>query len=387
MFYKQNRALAGVEYARSAIFFIAIGICLALMTGCSGTAKPKLAELGPNAALLGTKLAWTARVGASSSLATEVVVVGSTAIVTGGDGSVAAIDARTGADVWRGSVGASPATGAGSDGTYAAVVTRGNEVVTLNKGQLAWRAQLGAQVFTTPLVAGGRVFVASADRAVIAFDAATGKRLWTQQRPGEPLVLRQAGVMLAVGDTLVVGQGGRLLGLSPNGGSVRWDAPIASPRGVNDIERLVDLIGPVSRVQDNVCARAFQASIGCVDAARGSLLWSKPANGATGLHGDERTVFGTESDSKVMAWRRSDGERIWVTERLLFRGVTAPLSAGRSVVVGDSAGFVHWLSQNNGSLLTRMATDGSAIISAPVLVGNTIVVVSKNGGVFGFVPE
>src|SRR3712207_7018923 len=52
-----------------------------------------------------------------------------------------------------------------------------------------------------------------------------------------------------------------------------------SPRGTNDIERLVDLVGRTSRVGNSVCARAFQAAVGCVDAARGTVLWSKPANG------------------------------------------------------------------------------------------------------------
>jgi outer membrane protein assembly factor BamB len=91
------------------------------------------------------------------------------------------------------------------------------------------------------------VFRAGADRSVTAFDGQTGRRLWSQQRPGEPLVLRQAGVLLAVGDTLVAGLAGRLVGMNPVNGSVRWDAPIATPRGTNDVERLVDLVGGVSR--------------------------------------------------------------------------------------------------------------------------------------------
>ena len=59
----------------------------------------------------------------------------------------------------------------------------------------------------------------------------------------------------------------------------------------------------------------------------------------------------------------------------------------RSVVVGDSAGFVHLLSREDGSLLTRLTTDGSAVVAAPVAAGNTLVVVTRNGGVYGFQPE
>ena len=52
------------------------------------------------------------------------------------------------------------------------------------------------------------------------------------QLRADPLVLRQPGVMLAVGDTLVVGQGGRMAGLNPLNGTSRWEAPIATARGI-----------------------------------------------------------------------------------------------------------------------------------------------------------
>jgi outer membrane protein assembly factor BamB len=314
-------------------------------------------------------------------------VNGNTIAVASVDGTVAAIDAASGRDLWRGSAGGPIAAGVGSDGTTAAVVTRANELVALAAGKPLWREQLPAVSYTAPFVAGGRVFVLTADRSVSAFDARNGRRLWTQQRPGEPLVLRHGGVMLAVGDTLVVGLSGRLAGLDPLTGRVRWEAPIAIPRGVNDVERLVDLVGTASRVGDSVCARAFQAAVGCVNAARGAVVWTKPASGAEGLHGDERLVFGTEADGKVIAWKRDNGERAWVSELLRYRGLTAPLSLGRSVVVGDATGLVHLLSREDGSPLNRLATDGSPIMAAPVVAGNTLVVLTRNGGVYGFVPE
>ena len=348
--------------------------------------KPKPAELAPDPGLIGVRQAWTSRVG-QVNLPLAVNVSGETVVVAGSDGTVAALDAASGRDLWRTNVGAPIAAGVGSDGALTAVITRVNDLVALAAGREVWRQKLGAQGFTAPFVGGGRVFVLAADRSVSAFDGQSGRKLWTQQRPGEPLVLRQAGVILAVGDTLVVGQAGRLAGLNPVNGSIRWEAPIASPRGTNDIERLVDLVGRVSRVADTVCARAFQTSVGCVDTARGTVLWTKPANGSDGVHGDERHVFGSESDGKLVAWRRDNGERAWVTDRLQYRGLTAPLAIGRSVVVGDNTGLLHLLSREDGSLLTRLATDGSPIASAPVIAGNTMIVVTRNGAIFGFVPQ
>ncbi|MEO7888167.1 MAG: outer membrane protein assembly factor BamB, partial [Polaromonas sp.] len=317
----------------------------------------------------------------------EMGVSGNSVAVASSDGTVALLDAQTGRDVWRFALNTPLAAGVGNDGKLVAVVTKANEVVALQEGRELWRQKLGAQAFSAPFVAGLRVFVLAADRSVSAFDGQTGRKLWTQQRPNEPLVLRQSGVMLAVGDTLVVGLAGRLVGLNPSNGSVRWEAPVATPRGINDVERLVDLVGRVSRQGDIVCTRAFQASVGCVNAARGNLLWAKPANGIQGIDGDDRLLFGTEADGTVNAWRRTDGERAWSTDRLRYRSLTAPVVVGRSIAIGDFSGFIHLLSREDGSLLNRLPTDGSAIAATPVLVGSTLIAVTQNGGVYGFQPQ
>ena len=369
------------------IRFLTGVIALAGLAACSGGAnQPKPTELKPFVPLVAAKQAWTAQIG-EQAFAPTVSANGNTVMLAASNGVVAALDAGTGRDLWRLNTGAALAAGVGADARLAAVVTQGNELLALSEGREIWRQKLAAQAFTAPFVAGGRVFVLAADRSVNAFDGTTGRKLWTQQRPGEPLVLRQPGALLAVGDTLVAGLGGRLTGLNPGNGSVRWELPMATPRGVNDIERLVDLVGPVSRLKESVCARAFQASVGCVNAERGSLLWTRTADGSQGLDGDERLVFGVESDGKVIAWQRADGERAWMSEDLRYRGLTAPRVVGRSIALGDAAGFVHLLSRQDGTVLNRLTTDGSGIAATPVLVGDTLVVVTRKGNVFGFQPQ
>lgn len=388
-FYPPNMPLASILKGRVAILLIAVVLPLSgcsMMSYFSGTSKPQPAALTPVTGSVVARQAWVSRIG-PVNFPLDVQAVGNAVFVAGGDGSLVSIDGRTGADLWRANAGAPIAAGIGTDGRTSAVVTQANEAVAFLDGREIWRQKLNAQAYTAPFVAGGRVFILTADRSVSAYDGQTGRKLWAQLRPSEPLVLKQSGVMLAVGDTLVVGLGGRLAGLNPSSGSIRWEAPIASPRGVNDVERLVDLVGRVSRDGDVVCARAFQASIGCVNTTRGNLIWTQAANGSQGIHGDDKRLFGTESDGVVRAWSRSDGERAWTTDVLRYRHLTAPLVVGRSVAIGDVAGLIHLLSREDGSLLNRLSTDGSPVAAAPVLVGNTLVAVTRNGGIFGFVPE
>lgn len=369
------------------VYKLAVGVTAALLlVGCAGPEKPKPADLGPNTALISVRQVWASTVGAAA-FPVDMRVVGQQLVVAGSTGVVAALDASTGADVWRMQLNVPIAAGVGTDGKFVAVVTRENELVLIQTGKEVWRQRLGAATLTSPLVAGDRVFTLSGDRTITAFDAATGRKLWQQQRTGDALVLGQAGVLYAVGDTLVIGLGGRLVGLNPLNGNVRWDIPVANSRGTNEVERLVDLVAGVSRIGDVSCLRAFQSSVACVNTAQASVLWSKPANGNTGIHGDDTLVVGAESDGKVIVWKRSDGERVWTSERLRFRGLATPMLLGRSVIVGDETGWLHFLSREDGSLLTRMPTDASAIVGAPALAGPTLIVITRRGGVFGFRPE
>jgi outer membrane protein assembly factor BamB len=361
---------------------------LAVLSACSsGTKRPDPTPLKPVTAMVPATLAWQANVGAVDPLMTPVVQSGQL-FVANAAGGVYALDGASGRVLWRHDLGGALSAGVGSDGRTVAAVTRQNELVALTQEGQLWRVSLGARVFTAPLVAGDRVFVLAADRSVSAYDGRSGVRLWSQPARGtDPLVLQQSGVLLAVGDTLLAGVAGRLQAFSPLNGRILWDLAIANPRGVNEIERLVDLVGRAGRVDTQVCVRAFQAAVGCVDTQRGSVLWTQPADGGVGLHVDADRVYGVESNGRVLAWRRSNGERAWAVDSLLHRGLTAPLAAGRSIIVGDAQGFVHLLSREDGSLLNRLATDGSPVVYSPVLVGPTLVAVTRNGGVFAWRSE
>ena len=370
-------------------------LCLTagLLVACAGGGdKAKPAELATNAPKLGVRLAWTARVGAVNfpldiAVTSANNATGAIVSVASGDGIVASFDAASGRELWRAQAGKALAAGVGSDAGFAAVVTTSNELITFDKGREVWRQKLGTSSYTAPLVAGGKVFVLGADLAISAFELADGKKLWSQKKSTEALTLRQSGVLLMVSDTLVSSASGRLLGINPLDGNVRWSTPIATARGTNEIERLVDLVGRVSNNSEVVCARAYRVSVGCVNTLRGNLLWTKPAVGQEGVQGDARTLFGAESDGKVIAWNRGNGERLWQTEQLLNRNLSAPAVLEKAIAVGDSTGWVHFLSKTDGSPLNRLATDGSAMAVAPVVVGNTLVVVTRNGGVFGFTAE
>ena len=360
-------------------------LAVSVLMGCAAS-KPKPLALESLTPKIAGALAWSQRVD-KLTFPLSVAVNAATFTVAGSDGAVAALDAETGREIWRAQIGAPLAAGIGSDGRFAAVVTRDGELVTIEQGRVLWRKPLGTRVVTAPLVAGERVFVLGVDRAVQAFDVLDGRKLWSLQRSGDPLTLAQTGVLSAFNDTLLVGQGPRLSGVDPLRGTLRWEAAVGSPRGANEIERLADLVGPAVRVGDAVCMRSFQAAVGCVNAARGTLIWSKTVGGTDGVAADAEFVFGADASDRMTAWKAGTGEVVWTSDKLQYRGLGTPLSAGKTVVFGDAEGTVHWLARDTGEALLRLPTDGSAVVGAPVVSGATMLVVTRNGGLFAFRPK
>ena len=71
----------------------------------------------------------------------------------------------------------------------------------------------------------------------------------------------------------------------------------------------------------------------------------------------------------------------------MWRDLGEPLAVGKVVVFGDSQGYVHLFSQDNGDLLGRVRVDSSSVTAAPVATGGVIVVQSKGGTLAGFRPK
>lgn len=373
----RRRALAGTLAALSVVVF----------AGCASD-RPDPKKLETFEPKIAGRQVWSARLDAKVTFPLGVVARDGRFHVADNDGSVLALDAETGREVWRARAGAPLSAGVGSDGRFASVVTRDNEVVTFDAGREVWRKRVPSRVVTPPLVAGERVFVMSVDRVVHAFDALDGRRLWTLQRPGDALTLAQAGVLAPYKNSLLVGQGVRLAAVDPLRGTLQWEVPLATPRGSNEVERLADLIGPLLRVGDRLCARAFQSAVGCLDGARGALLWSRNTGGTDAIGGNADTVFGADASDRITAWRAGSGEVLWQNERLLNRGLGGALAIGNvAVAFADYQGHVHFLSQADGSFLLRLPTDGSAAVGTPALVGATMLVVTRDGGLFAFRPN
>jgi outer membrane protein assembly factor BamB len=374
-----------------------LGALIVLLSACASADKSPPLGLGTNPGLLKVRLAWASNLGGSGQfVGVSADAAAQQVLVNTSQGGIFKLDANDGSLLSRMDAGqeltsafinmpgGSARSGAPISG---AVIAEGNALLLTGvegQGFKSLRLPLPTAVHTPPLLAGGRAFVLGADRSVKAFDASTGQLLWNKNHAADPLALRAPGVLLAVRGTLVASLGNRLAGIDPNSSNVLWDVAIGSPRGTNDVERLADVVAPVTRFGDQVCARAFQTAVACIDAGTGQLQWRKNDLGTTGLTGDATLIFGADADGRINAWRRSDGERMWTTDRLRYRELTTPVALGAQVVVADTTGRVYWFDRDNGVLQQWMDTDDSGVALSPVQVGKHLVFATRNGGIYAF---
>jgi outer membrane assembly lipoprotein YfgL len=372
-----------------------ISLAAASLSGCStisstwnswfGSDKDKPAALEALSGPATGRIVWSAKgdnVNFPLSIATPV----DRFVVASSDGSVRALAAADGRELWRGDAGGKLVAGIGSDGRFAAVVNRDNELVVLDAGKVVWKKALPTPVIAAPLVAGERVFALTLDRQVLAYDALDGRKIWELKRPGEPLTLAKAGALLAYKDTLVVGQGPRLAGIDPLQGQLRWEASVATPRGTNEVERLADIVGPAVRQGELICARAFQSSVGCVNAERGSALWNRVVGGTNGIGADEQVVVAGDASDRLSAWRLANGDLAWSADQFQRRKLSEPVLLNKQVLIGDFEGQVHLLDRDTGKTRSRIATDGSQVVCV-ALLGDTALVATKSGGLFAIKAE
>lgn len=354
-------------------------VLVASLTACGGLSRPKPQPLGPVNATQRVDTLWSLNLGDLQASMVPVITPQGHVVLASQAGEIWSVRLSDGQVSERVALNQSLSAGVGSDGLRHALVTRDNLLIVVAQGKVLWQAQLSSRVYTPPLVAGERVFVLLADRTVQAFDGATGRSLWSQPRPGEPLVLSQTGTLMAHENTLVAGLSGRLTGFDPTTGQITWDVPMASSRGLNELERLVDIVGLSNRHEGLICARAYLAQVACVDARRGQLVWSRSAQGDQGLGGWGPLVVGTEANGLVVAWQRNTGDRLWESDRLKYRRLSAPVVTDKAIWMADDEGQVHLMDKSNGQLINRISLDGSALLAPPIQRNQTVVMVTRKG--------
>ncbi len=353
----------------------------------SRTPAPEMAPLPVLATTLALRPLWQANIGNSEQAVFSPAVTSDSVYAAAGDGAITRLDAGSGKQVWRISAGERLTGGVGASGKLVVVGSGKGEVLGFDtNGAALWKARVTSEVLAAPQVADDVVVVRSADGRIFGLDAKDGKRKWYYQRPTPALTVRSpVGLSIARGVVYAGFGGGKLVAVNLDNGAVRWEATVALPRGATELERVTDVIGLPIVGEREVCAVAYQGRIGCFDLATGQTLWARAMSSTSGLSLDARYVFVSDDKGEVHALDRSGGSSVWKQDKLRLRNLSAPLAIGREIVVADIQGYVHLLARDSGAFVGRVATDGSAVSTNPVMLPNGgFLIQTRNGGLYAF---
>lgn len=269
-------------------------------------------------------------------------------------------------------------------------VDEGLVVVGSDKGELAaydetdgkqlWRVQVSSEVLSAPQVASGIVVVRTGNGRITGLDAKNGERLWMYERPTPALSVRNtAGVVVRNGMVYAGFAAGRMVALGLTKGTVIWEATVSQPRGTTELERISDITSLPAVDDKQACAIAFQGRLVCFDAIQGNTLWTRDLSSDKGLALFGKFLYLTDADGTVYALDKGSGATLWKNEQLARRTVSAPYPLPEYLLTGDFEGYLHLFSSLDGSIVARRATDGSAILTAPSLLGDGALVQTHDG--------
>lgn len=297
-------------------------------------------------------------------------------------GNMRVVDALTGDDIWRTKTGLDFSSAAGESEDLIIMGTSDGQVVAMSKasGEMLWTTQVSSEVLAAPRGNKDAIVVLTIDSRLHGLDAKTGKERWTFDATAPALTLRGASSPIIIEDVAFVGFSNGQVGMFRlTDGQMIWLEAAAKPRGRNEIERMVDINGTMSRVGNMVYVVTYHGNLLAVNIQSLEVVWSNPMSSYVGLTASGNQLIVTDADDNVYSIDRTTGETRWKQGELVGRYLTAPAIYDQYVAVGDVSGYLYALSVDNGRLLgyNRLF---SAEMRAPVLVDAQGVIVQSHTG-------
>lgn len=371
-------------------------LCLASLLGaCSLPGKRDRAaeqpvELAAIDNALKVRKLWSARAGGDAErlrLGLRPASDGTRVFVASRDGAVSGLDLVSGQRDWKAETALALSGGPGYGEGLVVVGSEEGQVVALESvdGAERWRARAPGEILVAPVISRNTVVVRTVSGDLVAFNALTGQRKWRHTQQVPRLTLRGTGQPAVGGDRVVAGfDNGRLVAIRLTDGVELWQAPLAIQRGRTELERLSDIDSNVVIINEEVYAAGYQSRAALLTLQEGQPLWAEEISSVGQLAVDWTGVYSTAGDGTVQALDRATGKPLWSQQGLLRRKLTGPEAFGNAVVVADFEGYLHWLSVDDGALVARVRAGKSAIVTAPLAVGDRLVVQDEAGAVHAF---
>lgn len=302
-------------------------------------------------------------------------------------GQLMAIAADSGSKLWDIKTELPFTGGPGVSDNLLLMGTQDGEVYAFDasSGTQLWSATVTSEVLAAPVEADGIVVVRCIDGRVFGLDADTGRRIWIYDHSVPLLTLRgNAPLLLRAGVVFVGYDGGQVVALRQDDGTLMWEQTLVTIEGRTELERLADIDGQLVYVASDLLVSSYKNRLASLAADSGRLLWFKDVASSTGVVVERINLAVSDNEGNVWLVDRRNGAEFWKNNELLHRGLTRPAIHGSFIVVGDAEGYLHWINISDGRFAARVKVGGKGFAGPPMVVGNTLYAMNKKGELVAF---
>lgn len=328
---------------------------------------------------------WQAKLSESEDFDFVPVVEAGYVYAASSKGEIAKFDAVSGKQEWRINSPEVLSGGVGVGGSLVMVGTQKGWIYAYDiAGKFLWKAKLSSEVLSAPKYFDGLVIARSGDNHIYGLNANDGTRKWVYDRTGPALTLRSSVGVIVDGGAVYAGfGGGKLVALRADNGKMLWEASVAQPKGVTEIERIADITSLPVVEGPLVYAVAYQGKIAAVDRMSGRIVWNRDISSLTGLSMEDGRIYLAHAAGAVYALDYTTGKSFWRQAVLKNRKLTLPLAMGGLIAVGDLEGYVHFLNRDDGALVSRLQVGSSAVMPKMALLSsNSLIAQTRDGGLY-----
>ncbi len=311
-------------------------------------------------------------------------------------GDVAAIDLKTGDEIWTADLSDIDNKRGFFESRKSALIS-GGIVAGINKiflgsengkvyaldaetGKLDWQADIKGEVLSAPAIDSGVVVVNSSSGVMKAFNATNGEELWKIDQDTPALTLRGISApAIASGGVFIGTPDGNLSVYILENGQQGWSAIVGEPSGSTEFERVIDVDSSPVIFGDKVYSISSRGNLAVIELRTGQIAWKRKYSSYTDLLVTPSTIYLTDIKGHVYAVDRLNGTEKWSQLSLTNRDVTAPVEVKGYIVVGDYEGYLHWLDSTTGEIVSRHELDSSGTHVAPIVYEDILYSQARNG--------
>jgi len=158
-----------------------------------------------------------------------------------------------------------------------------------------------------------------------------------------------------------------------------WQHRVMLPEGRSELERMVDIDSTPMLAGNLLFVASYQGRLKALRAADGTPVWEQEISSFLDLAAGFRHVFVVDTSDNVIAYDQQSAEELWRQEGLVRRQLSSPVAIDNYLLVADDDGYLHVLSQSDGSFVGRRKVDGDGVRS-PIVVADGVIYVLGNSG-------